>query len=87
MQYVFSKQLKDSSVITATGGVRANFWDYNKQTVVSPRLTLSYKPYCYLTINYNYKEEWEWIINDCKNSSMTNNPDGLINLNYIDRND
>lgn len=45
MQYVFSKQLKDSSVITATGGVRANFWDYNKQTVVSPRLTLSYKPY------------------------------------------
>ena len=38
-------------------------------------------------INYNYKEEWEWIINDCKNSSMTNNPDGLINLNYIDQND
>ncbi|MBK8365923.1 MAG: carboxypeptidase regulatory-like domain-containing protein [Bacteroidetes bacterium] len=45
VQYVFSKQLKDSSTITATGGVRANFWDYNKQTVVSPRLTVSYKPY------------------------------------------
>ena len=38
-------------------------------------------------INYNYKEEWEWIINDCKNTTMTNNPDGLINLNYIDQND
>jgi polysaccharide pyruvyl transferase WcaK-like protein len=37
--------------------------------------------------DYNYKEEWEWIINDCKNITMPNNPDGLINLNYIDQND
>lgn len=37
--------------------------------------------------DYNYKEEWEWIINDCENITMTNNPEGLINLNYIDQND
>jgi len=37
--------------------------------------------------DYNYKEEWEWIINDCINITMPNNPDGLINLNYIDQND
>ena len=34
----------DSSKFTLTGGIRANYWDYNKQLVVSPRLTLSYKP-------------------------------------------
>ena len=45
MQYVFNKQLRDSSIITATGGARANYWDFNNQTVISPRLTLSYKPY------------------------------------------
>lgn len=44
LQYVFTRQLNDSSLITVTGGVRANYWDYNKQTVISPRLTLSYKP-------------------------------------------
>lgn len=44
LQYVYSKQLRDSSLLTLTGGVRANYWDFNKQTVVSPRLTLSYKP-------------------------------------------
>ncbi|MES2761392.1 MAG: TonB-dependent receptor [Bacteroidota bacterium] len=45
LQYTFSKRLRDSSMITTTAGVRANYWDFNKQTVVSPRLTLSYKPY------------------------------------------
>lgn len=44
VQYSLSKQLRDSSLLTFTGGVRANYWDFNKQTVVSPRLTLSYKP-------------------------------------------
>jgi len=44
LQYVYNKQLRDSSLVTFTGGVRANYWDFNKQTVVSPRLTLSYKP-------------------------------------------
>ncbi|MDF2447924.1 MAG: TonB-dependent receptor [Bacteroidota bacterium] len=44
LQYVYSKQLRDSSLMTFTGGVRANYWDFNKQTVISPRVTLSYKP-------------------------------------------
>lgn len=44
LQYAYSKQLRDSSLITLTGGVRANYWDFNKQTIFSPRVTLSYKP-------------------------------------------
>jgi len=44
VQYAYSKQLKDSATLTATAGVRANFWDYNKQTVISPRMTVTYKP-------------------------------------------
>lgn len=44
MQYIYSKLLKDSSSITFTGGLRANYWDFNSQTVVSPRLTIAYKP-------------------------------------------
>lgn len=43
-QYIKNWLLKDSSDIGLTAGLRANFWDYNSQTVVSPRLTLSYKP-------------------------------------------
>jgi hypothetical protein len=37
-------KLKDTSLITATLGVRANYWDVNGQTVVSPRGTFAYKP-------------------------------------------
>lgn len=44
LQYGYSKLLKDSSTLAVTAGVRANYWDYNSQTVVSPRVTLSYKP-------------------------------------------
>lgn len=44
VQYVYHKQLRDSSEITTTAGVRANFWDFNQQTVVSPRITMSFKP-------------------------------------------
>ncbi len=45
VQYGYTKQLKDSSNVSFTGGVRANYWSYNKQTVVSPRLTVTYKPH------------------------------------------
>ncbi len=34
----------DTAKFTLTAGVRANYWDYNQQLVVSPRATLSYKP-------------------------------------------
>lgn len=44
VQYGYNKMLRDSSILAITAGVRANFWDYNSQTVVSPRVTLSFKP-------------------------------------------
>lgn len=43
-QYIFNKELKDTSEFTFTAGVRANYWDLNEQVVVSPRVTLAYKP-------------------------------------------
>ncbi|HXC03668.1 MAG TPA: TonB-dependent receptor [Bacteroidia bacterium] len=36
--------LSDTSLLTATLGARANYWDVNGQTVVSPRGTIAYKP-------------------------------------------
>lgn len=44
LQYSKSLLLSDSSTISLTAGIRANHWDFNKQTVTSPRVTLSYKP-------------------------------------------
>ena len=44
VQHVYNKQLRDSSLLTITSGVRANFWSFNSQTVVSPRITMAYKP-------------------------------------------
>lgn len=44
VQHMYTKLLKDSSNISLTAGLRGNFWSYNSQTVVSPRLTFSYKP-------------------------------------------
>jgi hypothetical protein len=41
---VWSKQTKDTSVISATLGVRANYWDLNKQALVGPRGTFGIKP-------------------------------------------
>ena len=35
----------DSSRFVLTAGVRAHYWDFNKQLVVSPRATLSFKPH------------------------------------------
>lgn len=43
-EYIWKKELKDTSAITLTGGLRANYWDLNKQTVVSPRATFAFKP-------------------------------------------
>jgi hypothetical protein len=49
-QYNFSKLLKDSSNFIFTAGVRGNYWTVNNQLVVSPRVTLAYKP--------NWKHDW-----------------------------
>ncbi|RLD59706.1 MAG: TonB-dependent receptor [Bacteroidetes bacterium] len=35
---------QDSSLFSITAGVRANYWDFNRQLVISPRLTISYQP-------------------------------------------
>lgn len=34
----------DKSKMTFTVGIRANYWDYNQQLVISPRASISYKP-------------------------------------------
>ncbi len=49
-QYNYSKLLKDSSNLIITAGVRGNYWTVNNQIVVSPRITLAYKP--------NWKRDW-----------------------------
>jgi hypothetical protein len=44
VQYNFNTRLRDSSDLKITAGVRANAWTLNGQTVVSPRMTIAYKP-------------------------------------------
>lgn len=49
-EYVLDKQLKDTSTLTLTAGVRSNYWTFNNQNVISPRVTLAYLP--------NWKQDW-----------------------------
>ncbi len=35
---------QEDSKVTFTAGIRANYWSFNKQLVVSPRATISFKP-------------------------------------------
>ncbi|MDO9254844.1 MAG: TonB-dependent receptor [Bacteroidales bacterium] len=35
---------RDSTQLAFTAGIRFNYWDFNKQFIVSPRVSLSYKP-------------------------------------------
>ena len=44
VEYIHNKTLKDSSTFTFTGGLRGNYWTVNNQFVVSPRVTLAFKP-------------------------------------------
>lgn len=44
VQTAWSKETKDTAKITLTAGARANYWDLNTQTVISPRVTFAYKP-------------------------------------------
>ena len=37
-------QLSDTNKLILTTGIRANYWDLNGQTVISPRVSLTYKP-------------------------------------------
>lgn len=43
-QYIWNKDLRDTSTLIITAGLRANYWDLNQQTVISPRFTFAYKP-------------------------------------------
>ncbi len=38
-------RLSDTSTFIVTVGVRANYWDINNETVISPRATLAFKPH------------------------------------------
>lgn len=44
VQYNFLKHLKDSSEFNITTGIRANYWSLNEQIIVSPRVTIAFKP-------------------------------------------
>jgi hypothetical protein len=44
-QYVIGKQLRDTSKLTLTAGVRSNYWTLNEDNVISPRATLAFKPH------------------------------------------
>jgi hypothetical protein len=39
-----SWQLSDTNKLILTAGVRYNYWDYNRQSIISPRASLTYKP-------------------------------------------
>lgn len=42
----------DSHQISAIAGIRANYWDFNNETVFSPRAAIGFKP--------NWKKEWDF---------------------------
>ncbi|MCK6649666.1 MAG: TonB-dependent receptor plug domain-containing protein [Bacteroidia bacterium] len=44
LQGVYNKELKDTSNLSVTAGVRANYWSLNQQALFGPRATLGYKP-------------------------------------------
>lgn len=45
VQYNLARQLKDTSELRLTVGVRGNYWTVNQQTVISPRMTLAWQPH------------------------------------------
>lgn len=45
LEGIMHKELKDTSVFSFTAGIRANYWDLNKQALVGPRATLGFKPH------------------------------------------
>ena len=49
-EYIINQQLRDTSIITLTAGLRSNFWTFNQQNVISPRVTFAYDP--------NWKRDW-----------------------------
>ncbi len=66
----------DSMDISVTGGVRLNYWDFNRQLLISPRLIISYNPSwkrdiaLHFSAGYYYQPPFYKEIRD---------PDGTIN--------
>jgi hypothetical protein len=50
VQHNFTHLLADSSHLKITTGVRANYWTVNQQLLISPRMTIAYKP--------NWRRNW-----------------------------
>jgi hypothetical protein len=50
LQYNLNRLLRDSSTFKFTFGVRGNYWTVNEQLLISPRMTIAYKP--------NWKRDW-----------------------------
>ncbi len=44
VQNTYTRQSHDGKEIRITGGIRASYWDVNREWVVSPRLQVSYTP-------------------------------------------
>ena len=44
IQGVLRKEMKDSSLVSLIGGIRANYWDLNHQALIGPRATFGIKP-------------------------------------------
>lgn len=49
--YAIHDTINTYKYLKITGGVRANYWTFNNQTVVSPRASLNYQPAVFLTHN------------------------------------
>lgn len=45
LEGILNKELKDTSNVSVTAGIRANYWDLNRQALFGPRATLGYKPH------------------------------------------
>ncbi len=41
---ILNKETKDTATLSFIAGIRANYWDLNKQALVGPRATVGYKP-------------------------------------------
>ena len=50
VQYNNKWTLKDTSTITFTGGLRTHYWTVNSQVLLSPRVTIAFKPH--------WKRDW-----------------------------
>ncbi|MBP9069042.1 MAG: TonB-dependent receptor plug domain-containing protein [Bacteroidia bacterium] len=73
-QYNKTITTRDSSLFIFTAGIRGNYWTFNEQLVISPRITLAFKP--------NWKRDWLFKFS----SGIYNQPPFYRELRNIDGN-